>query len=50
MGKNRSRNDNRANAKNPNNPAYKASMNNKAKQLNPNYTGSQRSSNTVKRN
>ena len=36
MGKNTSLNNNRANAKNPNNPANKASRDNRANQKNPN--------------
>ena len=36
MRKNRSPNDNRSNAKNPNNPAYKATGDNRANQNNPN--------------
>lgn len=35
MGKRRSSNDNRSNAKNPNNPAYKAARDNRSNQLNP---------------
>ncbi len=34
MGK---RNDDRSNSKNPNNPAYKSSMDNRSNQLNPNH-------------
>ena len=41
MGKNRSSNDNRSNAKNPNNPASKAARNNRANQKNPNNPKSQ---------
>jgi len=36
MGKRRAPNDDRANSKNPNNPAYEASINNRLNQLNPN--------------
>ena len=38
MGKgNRSRNDDRSDSKNPNNPAYQASVDNRADQLNPDH-------------
>jgi hypothetical protein len=36
MGKNKSSNNNRSNAKNPNNPANKAARNNRSNQKNPN--------------
>jgi hypothetical protein len=38
MGKKRSPNDNRSNAKNPNNPASKAARDNRANQLNPQHS------------
>ena len=41
MGKKRSPNDNRSNAKNPNNPASKAARDNRSNQLNPNNPRSQ---------
>lgn len=45
MGKNRSPNDNRSNAKNPNNPVYKATGDNRANQknlINPKFQGKSR--------
>ena len=41
MGKNKSSNDNRSNAKNPNNPTNKSAKDNRADQLNPNNPKSQ---------
>ena len=41
MGKNQSSNDNRSNAKNPNNPSSKAARDNRANQKNPNNPKSQ---------
>lgn len=41
MGKNKSSNDNRANSKNPNNPANKDAIDNRANQMNPNNPKSQ---------
>ncbi len=41
MGKNRSPNDNRSKAKNPSNPASKATRDNRSNQLNPNNPRSQ---------
>ena len=38
MGKKRSPNDNRSNAKNRNNPAYKAALDNRANQFNPKHS------------
>lgn len=37
-----SRNDQRSNVKNPNNPAYKANRDNRSNQLNPNHTPTKR--------